>query len=146
MSRQYFQLQQEAALGNVDALVFLLSWNSYIHAIDDLVDEAMTPDLLLDCLMQANALYATPFWIAHSARLAGIIALVANAYADSLKFEEGPQEWKKRHADVLRQAGNEMVMAVAQIVGGWRHARSISTRVREEAHDKQHEEVKDVTI
>jgi hypothetical protein len=146
MSRQYLQLQQEAALGNVDALVFLLSWNSYIHAVDDLVDEAMTPDLLLDCLMQANALYATPFWIANSARLAGIIALVANAYADSLKFEHGPEDWKRRHADVLRQAGNEMVIAVAQIVGGWRHARSISLRVREQAYHEQHEEVKNVQI
>ena len=128
-------------MNNMDALVFLLSWNSYIHAIDDLVDEQMTPALLLDTCMQANAMYATPFWIQHSARLAGIVSMVANAYADSVEWEKSSVLWQQAQADLLRQAGNEMLMAVAHIVGGWRHARSISLRVREQAYHEQHEEV-----
>lgn len=143
MSQEYFKMQQEAALGNVDALVFLLSWNSYAHAIDDLVDEQMTPALLLETCMQANAMYATPFWIANSARLAGVVAMVANAYADSVEWEKSAILWKRAQADLLRSAGNEMLMTVAHIVGGWRHARAISLRVREAAYRDQHEEVSD---
>lgn len=140
MSREFFQLQREAALGNPDALVFLLSFTAYAHAIDDLIDEESSPESLLTMCVQANEMYSTPFWLAHSARLGGVIGLIANAYADSIAWEQHSEDWKRRMADVLRQAGNEMLMAVAQIVGGWQHMRRISMRVRECAYHEQHEE------
>jgi hypothetical protein len=139
VSQDYFRLQRDATLGNTDALVFLLCWTSYCHSIDDLVDEAFNVELLVDTCMQANAMYSTPFWLANSARLSGIVGMIANAYADSERWKGGPELWKSSMADVLRQAGNEMLLAVAMICGGWRHMRSISLQVRETAYHEQHE-------
>jgi len=143
VKRELINLYREACLENPDAMVFLLAFHCYAHAVDDLVDEGCTPEKLLDCLAQANAMYGTLFWLANSARLGGVISQIANTWADSVAWEREDEEWKRRVADVIRQCGNDMVTQVASIVGGWRHMRSISLRLREHAYNEQHQEVTD---
>jgi hypothetical protein len=132
------QLYMEACGNNTNAMAFLLCFHSYVHAVDDLIDEKFTPDALLNCLSIATHMYSTPFWLDNSARLSGVIHIIGNTYADSLKWEKADQEWKRGVADVIRLCGNDMVVCVAQIVGGWQHGRNISERMREFAWRSQH--------
>ena len=140
MSSKLSQLYFDAAGGNQDALVFVTAFHVYCHAIDDLVDGdvPMTAESLLDVLMQANALYATPFWINNWFRLQPVMAQICNTYADSVAWENAEESWKKQTADVLRLCGNDMITQVAWIVGGYKHMRSISLRLREFAYHSQH--------
>jgi hypothetical protein len=128
----------EACMGNVDALAWLTCWHAYAHAVDDLIDEQFTPEGLMEVLSQATCLYSTPFWIQNSARLGGVMQIIGNTYLDSVHWEKSDQEWKRKVADVIRLVGNDMVVAVAQIVGGWQHGRRISERMREFAWHSQH--------
>ena len=59
------QIYFDAAGGNFNASVFITAFHAYCHAIDDLIDgeTPFTPETLLDVLMQANAVYSTPFYI-----------------------------------------------------------------------------------
>lgn len=138
-NKELIRLYREACLDNIDALAFLLCFLSYAHAVDDLVDEEFTPEKLMDTLAQGTHMYATPFFLANSARLTGILLTIGNTYSDAVSWEKSGEEWKRNVADVIRLCGNDMVIAVAQIVGGWRHGRNMSERIREFAWHCQHE-------
>ena len=141
--KEIFKLYEQAANGNADALLFLMAFHVYCHAIDDLIDGDLekSAENILDILMQANVLYSTPFYQAHSIRLGGIIASITNTYADSVAWEKSDEPWKKSVADVIRQCGNDMVLAVAAITSGYRGMRNLSLRLREFAYKNQHQEV-----
>ena len=134
------QIYFDAAGGNFNASVFITAFHAYCHAIDDLIDgeTPFTPETLLDVLMQANAVYSTPFYIENHFRLQPVIASITNTYADSVAWEKADDAWKRNIADVIRQCGNEMILVVAWIVGGFKHMRAISLRLREFSYHSQH--------
>lgn len=138
-----FSIYSEACLGNVDALVFLTAFHCFTHAIDDVVDgdTPYNPERFIGILMQANTLYSTPFFIANSARLSGVIANIANTYADSVEWEKSDVKWHRDVANVIRRCGNDMVTTIAFIVGGFSHMRSISTKLRDYVYEPENEEV-----
>lgn len=135
-------LYEEASSHQSDAYLFLVAWHSYCHMIDDLVDgdTAQTPESLLEALVMANKVYSLPFYAVNAHRLSGVVVLVSSTYADSVAWEKLPG-WQAHVADVIRQCGNDMILAVADITGGWRLVRSISLRLREAAWHNQHKEV-----
>jgi alpha-D-ribose 1-methylphosphonate 5-triphosphate diphosphatase PhnM len=134
------EIYGEACADNIDALAFLWAFHRYAHKVDDLIDERFTPERLLSALSLATTMYSTPFWIENSARLSGAMQVVGNTYADSVAWERSGEKWKAEVADVIRLVGNDMVIVVAQIVGGWEHGRRISQRLREFAWRYQHKE------
>ena len=134
-------LMEQAANGNRGAHEFLVLWNQYCHAIDDLIDSAERPaaEDVLAVFMQAAVLYSHPFYAAHSANLLPIVATVTNTYADSVRMES-MEGWPKQAADVLRFCGNDMVCAVAFITGGYRHMRDLSGRLRYVSQQEHHDD------
>jgi hypothetical protein len=138
MDREIMDMYRDAAGDRPDAIAFLFSFHAYAHMVDDLVDEGCTPDALMEMLAVANSMYASPFWIANSARLSGVLNVVGNTYLDSVHWEKSRDDSKRHVADVIRLCGNDVVIAVAQIVGGWKHGRRISERLREFAWENQH--------
>jgi hypothetical protein len=134
-------LMETAANGNVAAQEFLVLWNLYCHAIDDLVDgaERPSPEALLAVFAQAAMLYSHPFYRAHAVNLLPVVLLVTSAYADSVKMEK-LEGWPKRMADVLRFCGNDMVCAVALITGGYTHMRTISMQLRAVSQYEHHDD------
>jgi hypothetical protein len=122
------QLYFDAAGGNHNAVVFITAFHAYCHAIDDLVDGDVpfTPEAFLDVMMQANSLYSTPFYIDNWFRLQPVIAQITSTYADSVAWEKADEEWKRQTADVLRLCGNDMILQVAWIIGGYKHMSSSS--------------------
>jgi len=136
LGQHYF----DAAGGNHNAVVFITAFHAYCHAIDDLVDGDVpfTPEAFLDVMMQANSLYSTPFYIENWFRLQPVIAQITSTYADSVAWEKSDEEWKRQTSDVLRLCGNDMIIQVAWIIGGYKHMRAISLKMREFAYHSQH--------
>lgn len=88
------------------------------------------PERLLRVLLQAAELYSLPFWRRHGDRLGPVVALVTNAYADSVAWERSATPELRTMADSLRFAGNEMVLAVAGLCGGAEAMRAASPWLR----------------
>ena len=122
-----------------EAMRFLALWHEYVHAVDDIEDEETTAEFRMRAWVLALELYTTPFFRAHEQRLKQIVLNCTNAYADCLAWEKSDVEWQRQWVDHYRHFGAEMVFAIAQIVGGWDHARSLSLEQREfnwkEHHD-----------
>lgn len=132
-------------LGDEEAMHFLLTWAEYCHALDDIVDGDRTdPEHIIRTAGMLPVVLFTHSFFLRSVQIASalrqVALLVANTYADSVAWERSASEWKRRHADVMRHAGNEMVFAVAQIVGGYDHARKLSAAQREVCYFSQHNE------
>lgn len=129
------------ANGNESAAEFLRLWAEYCHAIDDIVDgDERSAQHVIRSFATGACVFHHPFYLQNLACLRQIVLLVSNEYADSVEFEKSPEPWKRAHADVLRHAGNLMVIAVAQLCGGWDHARKISVKQREACYRMQHPE------
>jgi len=124
----------------VDAAEFLTGWHIYCHLIDDIVDgdTPFTNERFLEVLMLANKVYSLPFYRTYAPMLSSVVAMVTNTYADSVEWEKSDEEYKRKVADVIRQCGNEMIYAVANICGGHTLMRKISLRLREAAYLDQH--------
>jgi hypothetical protein len=122
---------ERACCGNREAMQWLLLWRDYVHAIDDLVDgDARGPEALLATFAMAPTLYSHPFYLNNMAALRQVVLNCTNAYADSVMWERSPVPWQRDFADHYRHYGAEMVLAVAQICGGYQHMRSISPELR----------------
>jgi hypothetical protein len=137
-----FDLYAEACQGQIDPMVFLAAFHDFCHDIDDVIDgdKPLDAESLIRILMKANALYSTPFFVMNSVVLSTIISQIANTYLDSVHWERDKIIWKRQVADVLRLCGNDMIRAVANIVGGFTLVRSLSLRLREFNWRDQHEE------
>lgn len=125
-------LVDRTCLGNQEAMDFLGNhWSPYVHAIDDIVDgDREGNEFLLSTFAMAIGVYTHPFFLKHLAELKTLALLVTNSYADSVAWEESSVEWQRDWADHNRHAGMEMVIAVAQICGGYEHARALSQEYR----------------
>lgn len=138
-ANEYQEIYQQACGDNAPALQFVMGWNRYVHAIDDLIDgEKKEPQKLLDILALANVLYSSDFYQAHSQALRMTVLLVTNAYADSLAWGKSGVPWQEAWADTLRFAGNEMVLAVAAACGGHARMRAVSLLLRANSWHSHH--------
>jgi len=145
-SKEFFQLAlRRACLGQPDAMDFLTLWSDYVHGIDDLIDEVTEPEFRIGLFAQALNLYNHPFYLKHRERLYPVILSCTNLYADSVAWEKSDDEWRRQFSDWARHGGAEMVLAVAGIVGGYRHMRSISLELRTVNYQEHHDEKGNVT-
>lgn len=130
-----------ACAGNAEAMQWLSLWREYVHAIDDIEDEETTAEFRQRVYVIALELYTHPFFKANELRLKQVVLNCTNAYADSLAWEKSEVKWQAEFADHYRHFGAEMVIAVAQICGGYDHARGISLELRRtcwlEHHDAE---------
>ena len=131
---------KRVCLGNAEAMEFLTRWANYVHAIDDIEDEATTPEFRLATFIQALELYTSPFFMKHAAALKVLVLNCTNAYADSLAWEKSTDQFKRDFANFARHGGTEMVLAVAGIVGGYGHMRRVSLEIREQQYCTHHGE------
>lgn len=136
----YEAVYRDACVNRPDALDFLTAWNLYCHQIDDLIDgREKCPSKFLDALALANIIYSTDFYQANAAHLSMTVMLITNAFADSVAWEK-ETGWKRAWSDTLRFAGNDMVVAVAVICGGFENARKVSQALREDSWATHHKD------
>lgn len=139
--RQLTGLFDEICCGNPDALRFVMHWNLFCHGVDDIVDMPEfreSPEQIVSVFAEANVLFTLPFYQANFAKLQTTVMLVANAYADSVAWEKSSELHQQRLSDVLRSYGNEMLIAIALICGGYQHMRRMSPKIRERSWADQH--------
>lgn len=118
---------RHAANGNPAGAEFLALWHRLNHEVDDVVDEGKwDSDSILEVLMLACMVYSSAFYRQHAERLSAVVLVATNTWLDSCKWEKDPALWKRRFAEVMRHAGNDVVYTVAMITGGWEHLRKIS--------------------
>jgi len=122
---------------------FLLKVGDYCHLLDDIIDENefKTPEqlfklqsLFLDIL--SSDIYSNKLRFF----LYPVFQQMLNTYADSVKWEHSDIEWKKQHADILRCCGNEVTFVLVKLFAGYETMREISSLIREEAYNRQHNE------
>ena len=118
-TQRILRLYALASNGQQDAYAFLLAWHGWCHAIDDHVDEAGRPADVVDLCADAAVLFSSAFYQRFAASLAPVVAVVAAKYRASLELSGILQ-------DVLRVAGNDMVLAVAYLTGGQPTVRAVS--------------------
>jgi hypothetical protein len=125
-------LLQRVTCGDLEAMEFLAKhWSPYVHAIDDIIDgDRAGPEETLNAFAAAAVLYGHPFYLKHMPALQRLVLVITNAYADSVAWEKSEVEWQRDWADHHRHVGMDMVIAVAQICGGYEHARKISREQR----------------
>jgi hypothetical protein len=135
------QALARACLNDAEAMSFLRLWSGYVHGIDDLIDEpGMTNEAKIGLFIQALQVYNHPFYLKHRTSLNPIIIGVTNLYADSVAWEKSPDAWKQAFSDWARHAGAEMVLAVANLAGGYAHMRRISLELRTVNYCEHHNE------
>lgn len=120
-------LYHQIANGNEQAESFLWTWGCYLRAVDDVIDEGKwEPEEILRVMMLACTFYSHPFYVAHSNQLQMPVIVATNFWLDSIKWEKEAELWKRQWADVMRHSGNEVILAVAMIAGGWEGIREFS--------------------
>jgi hypothetical protein len=127
--------------GNPEAQSFIRTWARYCHEIDDVIDgERPGAQDVLGTFALSALVYSHPFFLRNVFELRGVALVVANMYADSVEWEKSDTVWQRQFADCYRHAGNEMVLAVARLCGGWEHARRFSLAQRMMCWSTQHEQ------
>lgn len=128
---------------NAQAMDFLANyWSPYVHGIDDIIDgDRDKPEDVLRTFALAAMLYSHPFYVQHLLELRSLVLVITNTYADAVAWERSGIAWQRDWADHHRHAGMDMVIAVAQICGGYGHGRAISQEQRvvcwAEHHDRE---------
>lgn len=127
------RLYDEIAMGNKEAYLFIHAWQQYCHSIDDIVDgDVKDSEGIISTFFTAAAIFNSNFWKEYGKELYLVVALITNDYVDSNNTLM-PQK------DFLRGTGNNMLMAIAFIIGGYSHMRNISPKLRilsfKEHHD-----------
>lgn len=130
---------------NPDAFLWLCAYGIYCHAIDDIVDKEIPKNkpearFMLEQFEFAEVVYSNHFYIANTDRLRPLVKMASNAYMDSIMWEGDKEVWKKQVSDHLRQMGNEVCLAVFEIVGGVELRNRLSPKLREIAYKCHHKE------
>ena len=83
-----------------------------------------------------------PFYLRNIAALRMTVMLIANQYADSVRWEksDAAEEWQARWADTHRSCGLELAKAIALICGGWELVRGVSAELETVCYWDHHDE------
>lgn len=139
----YISLLREYLLSCPDAILWMQGYGVYVHAIDDIIDNDIPKDkkrqqFILDTFEFAETIYSNPFYIAHINTLRPLVKMTSQTYMDSVQWEDSEEVWKRQVADGLRQMGNEIFLAVIEIVCGLQKKREASLKLREISYKAHH--------
>ncbi len=119
--------------GNVDAVNFCTMLFSLSQTLDDLVDKdkpRTSLDIIRSYHMALVALPENPFYRAHFDYLRPMLALVLQAYADSVVLEEEGSVHGLHLAFVLRDRLTDVVTQCARLLGGWEYAQTVAKDIQ----------------
>jgi len=134
------EIYKDACCGNEEAYKFICLWNKHCHRVDDFVDNSETRRAINDILWQQFELCHNLFWKQNEVALIVTTAIVINDYADSIIMTDNEDcKWQKDWGNYLRFSGNQMILAVALICGGYIKMRSVSMKLREWAYNAHHD-------
>lgn len=125
---------RETCQGREDAYAFICAWQTFCSAVDDLNDgDIKGVDALSRTFFVSIQTLTSNFWQQHGRDLYLLSALITNDYIDSHNCDV-------KFRDFLRSNGNQMLMAVAFICGGFDHLRKMSLKIREISYREHHDD------
>ncbi len=130
--------------GNTEAVDFLNRWSAYAHGVDDLIDETTDNEFKIALFARAIEIYSHPFYLKNLIALRQVALHANNMFADSVAWEKSDVKWQKDFADWGRHAATEMVIAVANIIGGYDHMRAVSLEMRKLCYTQHHKDGKPI--
>lgn len=137
---------------DVDALLWVLSYAAYIHAIDDIIDgDKSDNEFVLGTFELAALIYSNVFYLKNMHILYPLVKMASQTYRDSVILEKQLKEeelivgrispdntWKISVSDSLRQMANEVILACVEVVGGVEKRREASLKMRELSYKFHH--------
>lgn len=123
-----------AAKGDASAEGYLRTIAGAARVLDDLIDkdhDLPQEDVVLAFAGMLVAMNGNAFFIRHREALTTLHQMALNAWLDANEWEQSQDPDRRIYAHVLRDAVNEILPAVAYLVGGWAHMREISRQTRE---------------
>lgn len=126
-------LRLRACNGDANALMFLSTIMDAVEVWDDLIDKdnPVSDEKLTQTFL--NLIFwlpQNPFFEAHKQYLLPVIMTCVNAWLDSNKLSESEVQRDRQAAWWLKQMGVELYGAVAFLMGGFDHMRSVSLEAR----------------
>lgn len=151
------KLLLKASNGNKDAFEFLRGFHYLAHGLDDVLDGEVSAEtikeFLINLFVYAKDLYSCGFYREHCAELSSVIDAVANAYADSVRYQDqqyesqydpraGELPWQLATANIIRSQGVDVIIIVAKLCGGYEHMREVSQIARFLSYVEQRQQPK----
>lgn len=133
--------------GNAEAADWMQLGRLYCHEIDDLIDidlprgdRGKGAERLCRIGAMALALYTHPFFLKHAGQLSTAMLINTTNYADSVRWENSPVEWQKQFSDWARHGWINILLAIAEICGGYANMRAEADELWEYAYNEHHDE------
>lgn len=128
-----------------DALLWLVGYATYAHAIDDIIDQDIPEDqhrqqFMLRTFEFAESIYSNIFYIQNVSRLRAIVKMASQSYMDSVLWEKDPIAWKRQVSDTLRHQCNDVLLTVIEICCGIERRQELSLEMRELSYLCHHNE------
>lgn len=122
------------------AKVFLTSYGTYAHMVDDVIDEKeyQNHKRLLPTYMMHLNLLSCKFYLRNRDTLYPVMRVIHHSWFDSIEMERSENAWQRVQAETLKGAGIEMTLTIIEILGGYECRRRLSIAVREHAYKEQH--------
>lgn len=120
---QLFRVYAKASAGDEGAYAWLLAFHGWVHEIDDFIDEEghASQEVVALCA-KGVVICSAPFFQRHAEALGPVLCTIAAQYQTSLKTEG-------KLKDVLRVAGNQAVLVVAYLRGGFSLQEEVSAEL-----------------
>lgn len=141
LDQRLFDRLNQILTRDSEAVRFIVAFNEYCHAVDDIIDgdAKVDKEFIIKTFIQATALYSSNFYHKYAVQLYPIVLNLTNSYADSVKWEGAEEKWKRDISDVLRMSANDMITIVVGLVGGYDAMREVSCLMREVGYNRNHD-------
>ena len=144
MTQQQVMFFELSTILPKDAHEWLTNFELYCNKIDDIIDEPKCRadnEFILRTFFFSCELFSSDFYVTHRKFLFPTMLLITNAYADSVKFEQSTEQWKKTIADVTRCALSMMIVQVVYLFVSYDKMREISPRLCACGWDAHHDKL-----
>lgn len=123
-------------LGNEQAARCLEKLGEISQVADDVVDGDAQPGDGVPLLLHLALvdLPQNPFWQVHQAALSPVLACAVARWDSANRLAASGDRTDRMFAFVLREACDDLIRAVALIVGGYDHARHVAAQVHDFFH------------
>ncbi|WP_104019131.1 hypothetical protein [Roseovarius nitratireducens] len=143
---QIDDLAREWALGDEDAVRFLVNFMHMVRLADDIADgdsAAPVPDMA-NLLVRAWLEHScNPFFQRHSGALGATMANAVLMWEKSEDWRQSDNRKTRMFAFVARETVEHVAHTVAFIVGGYQHAKEVAQEIHELSHQASGETFED---
>lgn len=128
---------------NPDALIWILSYVAYCHAIDDIIDgDKNDHTFILNTFRLAISIFSFPFYTNNMSSLRALIETAQDAYRDSVEMEKKNDAlWKSRVGDIIRQNANDVILMTIMLTSGIEKRNEAALKLRELSFRTHHNEL-----